>query len=157
MESHSALVLPIQPVSPEKEVPADSTSPVGSPECLDDYDDDDREDAPSPPLVVSSDLPISSSEDVRSVGDLVRRMAVHLGFSTSQTPRVVDDVVFDVVIQAQLSTPVTIPITKVMLETAQSLLSKFSSLPSPVRGLTTCIALRKSQQFSFFITPIQTL
>lgn len=58
---------------------------------------------------VAPDLPISLSEDVKTYGDLIHRMTSQLVISTSQPPKIVDDVVFDVV-QAQLSSAIAIPL-----------------------------------------------
>lgn len=77
--------------------------------------------APVPSLLVqiSEDLPIFPSEDVCTFGDLIHWMAARLGITTSQPVPIVDDVVFDVV---QLQTPlaVTIPMSKVMFQSAKA-------------------------------------
>lgn len=55
-------------------------------------------------------------------------MASGLGISMAQAPKVVDDIVFDV-IQSQFSSAVAIHITTVMLEAAKSTWVKPSSFP----------------------------
>lgn len=72
-----------------------------------------------PPVKVIEDFAISSSEGVHSYGYLICHVAGRLGISTSQAPKVVDDVVFNV-IQSQLTLAVAIPLTKVMFEMTKS-------------------------------------
>lgn len=62
------------------------------------------------------------------------RMTSCHGISTSQPPKIVDSVVFDMV-QAQLSFVVAIPLRKVMLEAAPSSWSKPSLVPISTKRL----------------------
>lgn len=49
------------------------------------------------PLKVSEDLPISPSEDVKSYGDLIRKVVTTLGLPYIEPKEHVEDIVFDVV------------------------------------------------------------
>lgn len=84
--------------------------------------------SPSPPILVSEDLPVSPSEDVRSYGNLIKKMVARLNISTSQSTPVVDDFVFDM-IQAQTSAAVAIPMSKVLLQSIKAFWEKPASLP----------------------------
>lgn len=84
--------------------------------------------APYPPIWVSEDLPISPSKDFRSYADLICKMAVGLGISTSQPAPVEDDIIFDMV-QAAASSVLAIPLSKVMLQSAKSCCDKLALIP----------------------------
>lgn len=89
---------------------------------------------PSPPNIVVEDLPIFPLEDVQSYGDLIRDMAAHLDIPASQLAPPVNDIVFDVV-QAQLSSAITIPLMKVMLQLAKSTWNNLASMPISSKSL----------------------
>lgn len=106
----------------------------------------------SPTPLVSSDLPISPSEDVRTYGIWFIRWHLILGFPCLTPPKIVDDVVFDV-IQAQLSSAVAIPIMKIMLEAAQYTWSKLSSVPISCKRLDHVYQTQEKSAAFFFHHP----
>lgn len=123
------------PKRAEKPAPPTSSSPA--PKESSDSGEDSADDAEaleadlpllSPPDEVSTNLPVSPSDDFRSYADLVRKMAARLGITTSQPLPVIEDVFFDVV-QSRTSSTVAIPLSKAMLDSAKISGSKPASAP----------------------------
>lgn len=68
---------------------------------------------------VSDDLPISSYEDVKSLRELIRKVATALCFPYSELKKYVEDIVFDVV-QHDVFAPVSLPLSSVRLQSIQN-------------------------------------
>lgn len=99
---------------------------------------------------VTDDLPISPSEDVKSYGDLIKKVAARLGLPTSQPqPAVEDDVVLDV-LDRNLSTTIAIPLSKGLLRSVQSAWENPASAPVSSRRLDHMYRVQeKSAEFLF--------
>lgn len=68
---------------------------------------------------VSEDLPVFPSDYFRSYTGIVRKMGARLGISTASPTPVMDDVIFEVV-HTNLSSTLSLPSSKVMLQSAKS-------------------------------------
>lgn len=98
----SVLTLPpVEPVQPlQSDVGVESVGTESDHNRKSEQDDDPGDlDTlnQSPPDVIADNLPVSPSEDFRSYSDLIHKMALRLGISTSQPSQVIDDVVFDII------------------------------------------------------------
>lgn len=80
-------------------------------------------------------------------------MASRLGIPTAQATPVVEDVVFDI-IRSQLSPTVSLPITKVMLETAQESWAKPSSVPISSKRLDHLYRTQEESALFLFQPPV---
>lgn len=118
--------------------------------------DFDNEESMGKHLKGSEDLPISPSEDVKSYGKLIKRIAAKLGLRYSTPKMYIDYVVFDVV-QKDILPAVTLPL--------MSVICRLYSLPgitlllclSHQSNLTTCTISKRLQQASYILTHSQTL
>lgn len=84
--------------------------------------------APSPPISVAENLPLSPLEDTQSYIDLIKKMAARLGLSTTVTAPPVEDNLFDV-LRAHTSKPIAIPVSQVVLNVIQACWDKPASVP----------------------------
>lgn len=69
---------------------------------------------------VCQDLPIFPSEDVRLYGELIKRIATRLGIPYMEVRSKVGDVIFGI-IQRDVSAPIWLPMTSVLLNTVQQI------------------------------------
>lgn len=115
----------VHPSSPVR--PSESTLPPATPKGVtkeiqteapvsSEDGSDSEQDNTSPDLEkIFEDLPISPSEQVTKYADLIRTVAVALGFTTPEQQPQLTDVVFEV-LHWDISTPVSLPLSSVLLQ-----------------------------------------
>lgn len=86
------------------------------------------------PVSVSEDAPISPSEDLKSYGDMIQKIASYLGLSFSEPRAYLEDVVFDV-IQKDVSPAIDLPMTSVLPQAVRSSWERPASAPTSTRRL----------------------
>lgn len=107
------------------------------------------EDAPIP---ISEDLPISPMEDAKSYGDLIRKIASYLGLSCSEPKSQVEDVIFDVV-QRDVSPPVVLPMTSVLLQAIHISWEHPTLAPTSTKRLDHMYKIQESTAKFLYIHP----
>lgn len=80
-----------------------------------DEEQSEEDDQLPPPSKIFEDAPISPSEDVKTYGDLIRKVALALGFPIVEPHDRVDDDIFEV-LNRDVSAPISLPLSSVLLQ-----------------------------------------
>lgn len=83
---------------------------------------------------MTEDQPISPSEDIKTYGELIRKVATALGLPLSEPKPTVVDAVFDV-LHRDISTPISLPLVSAVLQAIQAAWSNPSSAPTSTKKL----------------------
>lgn len=92
--------------------------------------------------------PAMQPEEIKTYGQLIRKVALALGLPIAEQRAQVEDVVFDV-LHRDSSAPLSLPLSSVMLQAIQSRGKTLPWLQRQIRSLTICIGYRNPQLPSY--------
>lgn len=132
-----------EPPTPPSKHQLESTGEDGSSE------DDD---CPLTPNKVFEDALILPSEDVKTYGDLIRKVASALGLPILDPQERVDDVIIEV-LNRDVSAPVSLPLSSVLLQSIQTAWSNSGSAPTSTKCLDHMYRVHESSAAFLYTYP----
>lgn len=112
-----------------------------------------EDETPVPDLLkVAKDQPICPSEDVKTYGELIRKVAAALGLPLTKPKLQVEDAIFDI-LHRDVSTPVSLLLSSILLQSIQNAWSISASAPTSTKRLDHMYRVQESSAAFLYTHP----
>lgn len=142
----TSMLQPSTPKGVTKEIQTEG--PVSS----QDSSDSEQENASPEQEKIFEELPISPSEEVTKYTDLIRKVAVALGFSALEQQPHLSDVVFEV-LHRDISTLVSLPLSTVLLQSLKATWVHPASAPTSTKKLDNMYNIQETSASFLYTHP----